>query len=95
MEETYERLPDVVVVYGPQIEGLTAKLVKRTDNKAIYYRWDHVYEVFRTKIVKGGMAFGKEYPTREAYPGNEEFGVRAWAYNNEKEATETYDRLPD
>ncbi len=95
MEEQYERLPEVVVLNGTQINGLTAKLVERTDSKAIYYRWDNVYEVFRIKVVKGGEAFGKMYPNREAYPGNEDFGAWAWAYCDKKLAMEMYENLPE
>ena len=88
------RLPDVYSdFYGIGIPGLTAKCIKRTDTKAMYYRWDNVYEVFRIIIVEPKENFGKMYPRREIYPGNEEFGRTAWCYNDATIANERYEAL--
>jgi len=92
--EDYERLPEVVdSFHGVGIPGLTAKLVCRTDKKAIYFRWDGVYEVMRIQIGEACEIFGRKYPRREVYPGNEDFGMYAWCYHSEKLAREMYDRL--
>jgi len=94
MKEEIVRLPEVCGNFQDVgIPGLTAKLVCRTDKKAIYYRWDNVYEVFRITIKPAGEVFGKMYPTREAYPSNEDFGAIAWCFNDEKLAREMYDRI--
>jgi len=87
-----ERLPEVIEVKGVGIPGLTAKLVMRTDKKAMYRR-DNVYEVFRIKVAEAREAFGKNYPQREVYPGNEDFGVWAWCFSNEAKAKQRYDSI--
>lgn len=87
------KLPEVVEVSGTGIPGMTAKLIERTDKKAIYYRWDDVWEVFRIKIDEARELFGRNYPRREIYPGNEDFGVTAWGYKDEKLARKRYDVL--
>lgn len=96
--ETFERLPETVsgaCFTGVGIPNLSAKLVKRTEKKAMYYRWDNVWEVFRIKIKEESSVFGRTYPRREAYPNNESFGVWAWAYSNEGEANKCYNSIPD
>jgi hypothetical protein len=89
----YERLPDVVEIHGVGIPHLTAKLIVRTDKKAMYYRWDGVYEVFRIIIEEPKKVFETCYPRREVYPINEDFGKTAWSYNNEKLARDMYNRI--
>ena len=92
----YEKLPEVVEVNGCGIPHLTAKLICRTDKKAIYYRWDDVWEVFRVRITEAEEAFGRSYPRREVYPGNEDFGATAWCYHGEraeKRARGMYERI--
>jgi len=93
MKTIYEQLPETVEISGTGIPLLTAKLIERTDKKAIYYRWDNVYEVFRVRIKEEGEVFGKTYPKREVYPGNEDFGATAWCYHNKQMARERYDVL--
>ena len=95
MEEKYERLPEVVSIRGAGIDGLTATLIERTENKAIYRRSDLVYEIFRVKKAGAGDMFGKTYDNRELYPGNSDFGNIAWAYMDEKIAMELYHNIPD
>lgn len=92
--ENYERLPEVVSLNGTGIPDLTAKLVKRTKTKAIYYRWDDVWEVFRIKISEEAKIFDKTYHKREVYPGNEDFGKTAWCYSDETLAWKMYDNIP-
>jgi hypothetical protein len=95
-KDDYIRLPEIVEeLNGVGIPQMTAKLIKRTDKKAIYYRWDNVWEVFRIKITEAGEAFGKMYPRREVYPGNEDFGKTAWCYSEEKNAWRMYNSMPD
>jgi len=70
-----------------------ATLVIRTRKKAIYYRDDGIYEVFRIKVRKAGKIFGKFLPEREVYPGNEDFGFTAWTYRDKAKAFKKYDRI--
>ncbi len=94
MKDDYEKLPEVVTEFhGVGIPELSAKLVKRTKTKAMYYRWDDVYEVFRIKIKEEASVFGKAYPRREGYPGNEDFGKTAWCFNDEALAEKMYDAI--
>jgi hypothetical protein len=93
MKTNYDKLPELVEISGTGIPLLTAKLIKRTEDKAIYYRWDNIWEVFRVKIKGEGQVFGKTYPRREVYPGNEDFGVTAWCYREEKNAEMRYNNI--
>ena len=93
MKTDYEILPDVITEMAIGIPQMTAKCVKRTDKKAMYYRWDNVWEVFRIKIKEKGEVFGRSYPKREVYPGNEDFGSTAWCFSNEQCALRLYNNL--
>lgn len=95
MEEKYERLPEVVELSGLKVPGLTATLIARTENKAIYFRWDHVYEVFRMKKSGATTVMGRSYPAREVYPGNDDFGKTAWNYRDKTMAMDMYRTIPD
>jgi hypothetical protein len=95
MTDEYKRLPDVVEVSGAGIPQLTAKLIERTENKALYYRWDNVYEVFRVKKSGATEMMGREYPRREVYPGSGDFGKTAWCFSDEKMARLRYKLCPD
>ena len=45
-KEQLERLPEFISeLNGVGIPGMTATLVERTDKKAMYKRWDDVWEV--------------------------------------------------
>jgi len=88
-----EQLPDVVSVYGTGIPNLTAKCIERTKRKAIYERSDDVVEVFLVKISPATEAFGKSYPEREVYPGNEDFGKTAWTYRTLEKARRRYNKI--
>ena len=91
----YERLPEVVSGFPVGIPDISAKLVKRTDRKAMYYRWDNVWEVFRISISEAAEIYGRKYPRREVYPGNEDFGSTAWCFSDEESALKMYDNLPE
>jgi hypothetical protein len=93
MKKEVLKLPEVVTELPVGIPQMTANLFKRDDKKAIYYRWDGVYEVFRIKIKEEGDAFGKIYPAHEMYPGNEQFGSIAWCYHDKALALQRYDVL--
>jgi len=81
--------------------GLWYKQIKRTDSKAMYgikltensSENYHGYEVFIVKIIPKTMAFGKEYPEREKFPGNEEFGTSAWSLSTRERAEKYYEEL--
>lgn len=91
--ETYVSLPEIVEINGAGIPELTSKLIERTRIKAIYERWDNVWEVFKIKIAPAEEICGRKYPKREVYPCNEDFGKTAWAFNSEKRARMFYNRI--
>jgi len=94
-EADYERLPEIVDGFREVgIPGLTAKLVERTDKKAIYLRSDGIYEVFIVRRKKGNIVFGKFVPEHEFYPNSESFGAYAWSFNDRGEAMERYRLIP-
>jgi hypothetical protein len=96
VREEVQRLPEVVDnLKGVGKPGLKAKCLARTDKKAIYERQDDVWEVFLIKVRPAEKAFGKDYPAREAYPSNEDFGKWAWCYSNEQRAWNKYNRIWD
>lgn len=92
-ETDYERLPETVESLPVGIPEMSAKLVIRTDKKALYYRWDNVYEVFKIKIAEPTEIYGRVYPRREVYPGNEDFGAIAWCYHDKQLAMDMYNRI--
>lgn len=85
-ENNMKRLENKVSISGTGIKNLTAKLIKRVDNKACYLRSDGVYEVFRIGTAPEEVVFGANYPEREVYPSNEDFGKTAWTYKTEDAA---------
>ena len=93
MKKGYRKLTEVVEISGAGIPQLTATLVKRTDKKAIYKRWDDVWEVFRIKVASPTEIYGRTYPEREVYPGNEDFGATAWCFSSEESAMRMYDNI--
>ena len=95
MTEEYERLPETMPMSGVGIKNLTAKLIVRSENKAIYYRWDGIWEVIRIRRVKASKAFGRDFAAREIYPSSAEFGSLGWSVTSEKEARELYEGLPE
>ena len=99
-QQKVKKLPEVVdssYFKGVGIQGLWAKLVERTDTKAMYVRKDRVYEVFEIKVREATEIHGYQYPKQEMYPKNEDFGHWAWCYSGKdayKRAKEHYDFLP-
>jgi hypothetical protein len=94
MKTEYERLPEIVDSFiGVGIPNLTAKLVIRNDKKALYLRSDNVFEVFKIKVSEANEIFGRQYPKREVYPCNEDFGVSAWTYHKKEFAMNKYNQI--
>jgi hypothetical protein len=94
METNYEKLQETVSV-SVGIPGMTATLVERTKGKAIYQRWDGVYEVFRIRVRPEEVVFNRQYPVREMYPTNSLFGLLAWSFHDKDIAMKRYALLPD
>ena len=67
--------------------------IARTEKKAMYKSDDGFYEVFIIKVRPKEEIKGKEYPEREVYPGNEDFGKTAWCYRVYKNALRKYEKL--
>ena len=90
-----QRLPEIVTdLKGVGIPGLKVRLVKRTDKKAWYLRDDGVHEVFKIKVRREEISQqGKQYPKREIYPNNEDFGRIAWNYIDEMKARNKYEEI--
>ena len=59
----------------------------------MYGRRDGAFEVFHVKIRPEGEVFGKVYPEREVYPGNEDFGQSAWCFTTLESATKRFREL--
>jgi hypothetical protein len=93
MKANYRKLPEVVLELPVGIPQMSAKCIERTDKKAMYYRWDNVWEVFRIKIAEASTVFEKSYPKREVYPGTEDFGSTAWCFSDEHNARIMYNNL--
>jgi hypothetical protein len=87
-----KKLEEVIQIKGLGMSMKTT-LVKRTKKKAMYLRDDMIYEVFRIKVSPPKTMFGKDYPEREVYPGNEDFGSWAWCFSKKTEAEEIYKNL--
>ena len=80
--------------------GLWYEQVKRTEKKAMYgiklasdSEGYHGYEVFVIKVLPKEEAFGKEFPEREKFPGNEDFGKFAWSLSTRDTADTYYSEL--
>ena len=83
------KLPEIIKLRGIG-KPVFAKLIERTNKKAIYERDDQVYEVFRIKTQKEGYAFGVKFKAGEVYPNNEDFGKIAWCYTDKNLALKKY-----
>ena len=73
--------------------GITATLIMRDDKKALYERSDDCFEVFIRKFRPACEILSKSYPDMEVYPGNEEFGIRAWCFRSKDRAEKKYNSL--
>lgn len=90
-----ERLQQTEKIHGTGQSGLTSTLLARTEGKAIYKRSDDCYEVFLIKVSKEAEVFGKTYPDREVYPGNEDFGRTAWCFAKKDKAMRKYNEIKE
>ena len=88
-----EKLQSTVEIRGTGIPELTATCIERTDKKALYERWDGVFEVFYIQNKQETEAFGKKFPETELYPCNEDFGKTAWTYISYEKAHGRYIKL--
>ena len=85
--------------------GFWYELICRTNSKCLYaqksnYGGKDKFEVFKTRIReyrKGMEQLGRANETTEefseAFPHDEEFGIRAWFYPHIEQAMERYDSL--
>ncbi len=80
---------ELVIKKGQQ----TYTQVDRNKRAAIYQSNQGHFEVFEIIIAPEGELYGKTYPERETYPGNERFGVNAWCVTNEEKAHARYKEL--
>lgn len=66
-------------------QGRTLKQTKREGRVALYELYGaggvlYGYEVIIVKIHPAESIRGHEYPEREGYPANEDWGTLAWSY---------------
>lgn len=88
------KLQNELTVSGVGSPAPTATKLKEKENIYLYQRSDsNVFEVFIAKTAKQGEVFGKEYPERELYPCNEDFGKTAWCYNSLEKAIKKFNSL--
>lgn len=67
--------------------------LERTEKAAIYETGRGDFEVFKIKTAPAQEIYGKEYPEREVYPSNEDFGSIAWYYMTKEKAYAMYNRI--
>ena len=68
-----------------QVQNLPLKQIKRRGSVALYElsgpRGVHYgFEVVVIRIRRAEELFGRCYPERETYPGNEDWGTCGWSY---------------
>jgi hypothetical protein len=88
-----EKLKSIEEIRGVGIPGLTAKLILRTEKKAIYLRSDGYYEIFQVHVRPPSLIFDHQYPEMELYPCNEDFGKIAWTCKSYDGALRIYESL--
>lgn len=77
-----------------QAHGRIFKLIKRDHFRAMYKSTDGITEVFLIKNLKAANIYGKDYPDREGFPADEDFGKIAWCYSsNDDLAEKKYESL--
>jgi hypothetical protein len=86
-------LPESVTLKGTGISSVFAELIKREGNRAIYLRSDGVYEVIRILTRPQETINGRNYPEREVYPGNEDWGRSGWTATTREHAERLYARI--
>lgn len=79
-----KKLENYIPVNNIGIAGLFATLIERIGDIAIYLRDDDIYETGIVKVALAEKIFGKEYPKRELYFSNEDFGSTAYTSNSLK-----------
>ncbi len=92
MMEEIRKLPLELNKYGNHY-----RLWKRGEHTLIYAesadpRWP-AFEVFEIRIAKAKEIFGRQYPPRELFPGNEDCGKWSVWCNTEEKALAVFDRL--
>jgi len=79
--------------------GFTYTLVLRGKRSCIYEQSSRAniisYEVFIIRIMPECEIFGKIIPEREVFPGNEDFGYRAWSIRDYEKAMLKFKELED
>ncbi len=79
--------------------GCLYNLVERKDKVALYeQRYCFLgkiigYEVFVVKIRQAAAFQGIQFDTTEVFPGDEQFGVTAWAFNSKQWAVRKFAEL--
>jgi hypothetical protein len=88
-----ELLPVKLKVTGTGIPKLYSSLIERNGKVCLYERSDSYYEVFIVQVSPAVLTFGKFYPEREVYPGNDDFGKTAWCFRDKDNAYKQFRRL--
>lgn len=86
-------LEHTLQISGTGIPGITVTQLKRIGKLCLYQRDDEVYEVFYVKTRPAESVFGKDYPEREQYPNNEDFGQTAWCFKTKEMAERKFNTL--
>ena len=78
-------------------KGFVYELICRDNNKAIYSQSFQgkiiSYEVFKIKVVKESVIFGKTVEEHEKFPSDNDFGITAWSCRSIDKARNIYDSL--
>lgn len=80
-------------------QGIAFTRLKRVNRVCLYRREGKssalpTYEVVKLRVLKAGLVNGVEYPEREAYPNNEQFGVLGWCFDSLALAEAKFEALP-
>lgn len=88
----FEPLPEL---HNPYNAKKKFKQLKRTDKVALYQvlHIPRAFEVFRVKICKPYMMNGVQFPSKEMYPSDEDFGKTAWSHSTLEAAEKKYEEL--
>lgn len=77
--------------------GYDYSMVNRSDIAAIFQQSDAgkviAFEVIKVRISKACHTFGKDYPEREIYPGDNEWGLYGWTYKTLADAQARFNQL--
>ncbi len=88
-------LGTTVKISGVGSTASEATLISRIGRIAMYSRGESIFEVFKVQTKKAGDVFGKQYPDREIYPSNEDFGKTAWCYSSFERASSKFSELEE